>query len=195
MAGVTTGRPPTMMATMSLFQKPSENPAAPIKRFQLRKRDCATVNPLAVLNKPPADDEESESDEKLSVAAEAQRVMLAVHCEQLADEVLLKLGAGHTESVYHNALKAAMQIARLQYESERDLPISYEGFYVGTVRADLIVEKRLVIELKAATSGGDALLSDAEAQCRRYMSETRIPNGLVIVFPKRPGKPVQVRHI
>ena len=182
-----------MMATMALFQKPSENPAAPIKRFQLRKRYCATVNPLAVLNKPPADDEES--DDELSVAAEALRVVLAVHCEQLANEVLLKLGAGHTESVYHNALKAAMQIARLQYESERDLPISYEGFYVGTVRADLIVEKRLVIELKAATGGGDTLLSDAEAQCRRYMSETRIPNGLVIVFPKRAGKPVQVRHI
>lgn len=180
---------------MALFQKPSENPAAPIKRFQLRKRDCATVNPLAVLNKPPADDEES--DDELSVAAEVcgSGAGLATQCEQLANEVLLKLGAGHTESVYHNALKAAMQIARLQYESERDLPISYEGFYVGTVRADLIVEKRLVIELKAATGGGDTLLSDAEAQCRRYMSETRIPNGLVIVFPKRAGKPVQVRHI
>jgi GxxExxY protein len=157
------------------------------KKFQLRK-PVMTVNPLAVLAAEEEDDEFSFSPSEPSSH-------LGVQCERLANDVLLKLGAGHTESVYHNALKAAMQIAHLQYESERDLPISYEGFYVGTVRADLIVEKRLVIELKAATGSGDALLSDAEAQCRRYMSETRIPNGLVVIFPKRTGKPVQVRHI
>ena len=162
------------------------------RKFQLRKpsSEMTTVNPLATVKRIVEEEEENEEDEFSSSSSG-----LGAQCERLANDVLLKLGAGHTESVYHNALKAAMQIARLQYESERDLPISYEGFYVGTVRADLIVEKRLVIELKAATGSGDALLSDAEAQCRRYMSETRIPSGLVIVFPKRHGKPLQVRHI
>ena len=161
------------------------------RKFQLRKpsSEMMTVNPLATAKRLA---EEEEEDDEFSFVESSD---LGAQCERLANDVLLKLGAGHTESVYHNALKAAMQIARLQYESERDLPISYEGFYVGTVRADLIVEKRLVIELKAATGSGDALLSDAEAQCRRYMSETRIPTGLVIVFPKRHGKPLQVRHI
>lgn len=160
------------------------------KKFQLRKSDVMTLNPLSSLKR--AQEEECESECESEPECETD---IGTQCESLANDVLLKLGAGHTESVYHNALKAAMQIARLQYESERDLPISYEGFYVGTVRSDLIVEKRLVIELKAATGSGDALLSDAEAQCRRYMSETRIPNGLVIVFPKRHGRPLQVRHI
>lgn len=157
------------------------------KKFQLRKA-TTVVNPLHTMLAHEEEDEFAFNPAQPSSD-------LGTQCEHLANDVLLKLGAGHTESVYHNALKAAMQIARLQYESERDLPISYEGFYVGTVRADLIVEKRLVIELKAATGSGDALLSDAEAQCRRYMSETHIPTGLVIVFPKRHGKPLQVRHI
>ena len=110
---------------------------------------------------------------------------LAMRLEGIAQDVLLKLGAGHTESVYHNALKIALQIAHLKFESERDLPISYEGLYVGTVRADLIVEGELVIELKASTGSGDAVVSDAEAQCQRYMVETGITKGLVLVFPKR----------
>jgi len=159
------------------------------RKFQLRKpsSEMTTMNPLATVKRIV-----EEEDDEFSFAESSD---LETQCERLANDVLLKLGAGHTESVYHNALKAAMQIARLQYESERDLPISYEGFYVGTVRADLIVEKRLVIELKAALGSGDVLLSDTEAQCRRYMSETRIPSGLIIVFPKRHGKPLQVRHI
>ena len=162
------------------------------KKFQLRKA-TTVVNPLHTVLAHEEDDEFAFSEARGDSPQPSSD--LGTQCEHLANDVLLKLGAGHTESVYHNALKAAMQIARLQYESERDLPISYEGFYVGTVRADLIVEKKLVIELKAATGSGDALLSDAEAQCRRYMSETHIPTGLVIVFPKRHGKPLQVRHI
>ena len=166
------------------------------KKFQLRKpsSEIITVNPLATA-KRVVEEEQEEQEEEDDEFSFVESSSIGTQCEHLANDVLLKLGAGHTESVYHNALKVAMQIARLQYESERDLPISYEGFYVGTVRADLIVEKRLVIELKAATGSGDALLSDAEAQCRRYMSETHIPTGLVIVFPKRHGKPLQVRHI
>jgi len=103
---------------------------------------------------------------------------------QLADEVVATLGAGHTESVYHNAMKVGLQDEGFQYESERDLPISFRGRYVGTVRADLIIEKRIVIELKAAL-GSDTTVSDAVEQCKCYMKETKITLGVVIVFPKR----------
>jgi GxxExxY protein len=102
----------------------------------------------------------------------------------LADEVIAALGAGHTESVYHNAMKVGLQDEGFAYETERDLPITFRGRYVGTVRADLIVEKRIVIELKAAL-GSDTTVSDAVEQCKIYMKETKITLGVVIVFPKR----------
>ena len=103
---------------------------------------------------------------------------------KLADEVLEALGAGHTESVYHNAMKVGLQDEGFPFESERDLPITFRGRYVGTVRADIIVDKRIVIELKASL-GTDTSVSDAMEQCRCYMKETKITQGIVIVFPKR----------
>ena len=102
----------------------------------------------------------------------------------LAKEVLATLGAGHTESVYHNAMKVGLQDDGFPYESERDLPISFRGRYVGTVRADLIVNKQIVVELKAI-AGSDQGVSDAMEQCACYMRETKFTTGVVIVFPKR----------
>lgn len=104
----------------------------------------------------------------------------------LATEVLDALGAGHTESVYHNAMKVGLHDANLKFETERDIILKFRDRYVGTVRADLIVENRLVIELKSS-SGTDTAVSDALEQCRIYMRETGTPSGMVIVFPKRVG--------
>jgi GxxExxY protein len=103
---------------------------------------------------------------------------------QIAEEVLAELGPGHTESVYHNAMKIGLQDEGYPYESERDLPITFRGRYVGTVRADIIVDKWIVIELKAGT-GSDTTVSDATEQCMCYMKETKISTGIVVVFPKR----------
>jgi GxxExxY protein len=97
-----------------------------------------------------------------------------------------KLGAGHTESVYHNAMKVGLQDAGYKFETERDILIKFRDIYVGTVRADLIVEGRLVIELKSS-NGTDSVVSDAKEQCNIYMRETNTPSGVVVVFPKRVG--------
>jgi GxxExxY protein len=112
----------------------------------------------------------------------------------LSEEIFAVLGAGHTESVYHNAMKIGIQDLGLQFETERDLPITFRGRYVGTVRADLIIEKRLVIELKAC-HGADAVVSDAEEQCRLYMKETHILSGIVVIFPKRVGGKLVIKKI
>jgi GxxExxY protein len=102
----------------------------------------------------------------------------------LATEILTTLGAGHTESVYHNAMKVGLQDAGLKFETERDIIIKFRGRYVGTVRADIIIENRLVVELKSSLAT-DSVVSDALEQCRIYMRETATPYGVVVVFPKR----------
>jgi len=119
---------------------------------------------------------------------------LSTKMRLLADSVVDALGAGHTESVYHNAMKIGIQDYGLPFESERDLPITFRGRYVGTVRADVIINHLLVIEFKVST-GSDTNVSDAEEQCRLYMKETGIGAGLVVVFPKRVGGKVIVREV
>lgn len=98
---------------------------------------------------------------------------------ELAKEIYTALGSGHTESVYHCAMKVGLHDMALKFETERDLPVTFRGRYVGTVRADLVVENNLVIELKITGK-----IEDAEDQCRQYMKLTGIQRGLVILFPK-----------
>ena len=108
----------------------------------------------------------------------------------LAKEVYVALGSGHTESVYHGAMKVGLHDLGLKYETERDLPVTFRGRYVGTVRADLVVENSLVIELKIAGK-----LEDAEDQCRQYMKLTGIQRGLVVMFPKRDESAIVFRCV
>jgi len=113
---------------------------------------------------------------------------------KIAEEIYHTLGSGHTESVYHNAMKIGLQDANFKYETERDIILRFRERYIGTVRADLIVEQRLVIELKA-TTGTDAAMSDAEEQCRLYMNELGIEHGLVILFPKRANGKLMIHSV
>lgn len=109
---------------------------------------------------------------------------------ELAKEVYTALGSGHTESVYHGAMKIGLHDIALKFETERDLPVTFRGRYVGTVRADLVVENNLVIELKITGK-----VEDAEDQCRQYMKLTGIQRGLVIMFPKRDENIIVFRNV
>ena len=112
----------------------------------------------------------------------------------IAKDVYQELGAGHTEFVYHTAMKIGLQEHQLKYESERDILITYHGQYVGTVRADLIVEHEVVVELKVSM-GTDAALLDAKEQCLLYMNKTSISQGIVVVFPKRSTAKIHIEHL
>lgn len=98
---------------------------------------------------------------------------------KLAEEIYTELGYGHLESIYHNAMKVGLHDLNLSYETERDLPVTFRGRYVGTVRADLVVEGSLVIELKISGK-----MEDATDQCKQYMKLTGIERGLVLMFDK-----------
>ena len=144
-------------------------------------RGCKVEKNLVIIP-IPVQEVKDEIIEEVTPVMEQPEDIKKIH--KLAEEVLEALGAGHTESVYHNAMKVGLQDERFPFESERDLPITFRGRYVGTVRADIIVDKRIVIELKASL-GTDTSVSDAMEQCRCYMKETKITQGIVIVFPKR----------
>lgn len=59
------------------------------------------------------------------------------------------LGAGFLEKVYHNAMMVELTIMGLEVTSEYPINVVYKSIIVGEYFADLFVEDRMVVELKA----------------------------------------------
>jgi len=67
----------------------------------------------------------------------------------LAMKVHRALGCGFVESIYRGALAIELRSAQIEFEIHPVLPVFYKGEEVGVFQADLIIENRLIVELKA----------------------------------------------
>jgi GxxExxY protein len=92
------------------------------------------------------------------------------------------LGYGFIESVYHNALILELVAQGVVVETEKSIAVYYGKNVVGTFSADLIVEAKIILELKAK----DALNSAHEAQLINYLRATDLELGLLLNFGKKP---------
>ena len=89
-----------------------------------------------------------------------------------------QLGPGYLESVYKNAMIVELRKHGLSYEIEMPINVYYDNVLVGEFKADIVVEKMLIIELKAVNS----LHISHEVQLVNYLTSTGIDNGLLINF-------------
>ena len=97
----------------------------------------------------------------------------------LAIEVHKALGPGLLESAYEECLSLEFRSAGLQYERQALLPVSTKGMTLGSgYRMDLVVEKRVVVEVKSA----ETILPVHQAQLLTYLRLSGIPNGLLLNF-------------
>ena len=92
------------------------------------------------------------------------------------------LGYGFLEKVYENALFFELRNMGLFVEKQRRIKVYYEEQKVGDYFADLIVEEKVIIELKAT----EALCEDHEFQLINYLKATEIEVGLLLNFGKSP---------
>jgi GxxExxY protein len=81
-----------------------------------------------------------------------------------------ELGPGFNEAIYHNALKVAFDQNELRYQTEKSYNVSFQGKHVGKLRLDLIVEDKVVIEVKAITGNVPAVF---ELQVLSYLKASR----------------------
>lgn len=75
-----------------------------------------------------------------------------------AEEVLRKLGPGHTESTYHRALETELSSRGISFSSEGTIPILYKGSPVGRRRPDMFLNRddgTVIVELKAGGNSGE----------------------------------------
>ena len=88
------------------------------------------------------------------------------------------LGNGFQEVIYQRCLAIELKRAGLAFGREIEQEIFYDGFHVGTRRADFIVESDIVVELKAIINLEDVHL----AQAKNYVVAYDKPIGLLINF-------------
>jgi GxxExxY protein len=96
----------------------------------------------------------------------------------LAMKVHRTLGCGFAEAVYRNSLAFELRKAGIGFECHPAISVMYEGTEVGIYQADLIIEKKLIVELKVASGISDEHL----VQLVNYLSATKIEDGLLLNF-------------
>ncbi len=88
------------------------------------------------------------------------------------------LGNGFQEVIYQRCLAIELDRNSINFEREKEMPIYYEGFEVGTRRADFIIEDKIMVELKAIIQLEDVHL----AQGLNYLTAYDLETGLLLNF-------------
>ena len=96
------------------------------------------------------------------------------------------LGFGFLESVYQNALLIELRKSGIQAEKEKPIKVHYDKQIVGDYIADITVEDKVILELKAVKE----IHPKHEAQLVNYLRATGIEVGLLINF----GQSVEVKR-
>ena len=110
---------------------------------------------------------------------------------KMVADIHTALGSGHSERVYHNAFEVSLRELNIPYESERHVPIYYKHHVVGTARADIIVRRTTVLELKTVKSLNDIMI----AQAKKYLTQLNLTSAYLINFPPGEGSQPQIAEV
>jgi GxxExxY protein len=95
-----------------------------------------------------------------------------------AIEVHRVLGPGFLESFYEQALCMELKERRIEFVRQPVFPILYKGTLIGQTRLDLLIDRRVLVELKATEGYASVHL----AQVLSYLKATGLTLGLLINF-------------
>ncbi len=106
-----------------------------------------------------------------------------------AYKVHSELGPGFNENIYHDALKIALEDQRLKYQTEKGFNVLFHGKDVGRLKLDLIIEDKVIVEIKALTGNIPTVF---ELQVLSYLKASGYKIGLLINFG---NKSCQIRRL
>ena len=90
-----------------------------------------------------------------------------------------ELGPGLLESAYEACFARELELRDVRYQRQLPVPLNYKGKLIEVgFRADIIIEQRLLIELKAV----EGIIPVHQAQVITYLKILRLPLGLLINF-------------
>jgi GxxExxY protein len=96
-----------------------------------------------------------------------------------------ELGPGFNEKIYHNALKLVFNQEQLKYETEKRFEVYYQGKKVGDLIVDLVVENKIIVEVKAVNGN---ILEVFKHQLLSYLKVSNLKVGLIVNFGNKSCK-------
>jgi GxxExxY protein len=96
-------------------------------------------------------------------------------------EVYNELGYGFLEKVYQNSMYLELKNRGFEVEAQKQIEVYYKNKMVGTYYADLLIDKLVILELKAS----EVLVHANEVQLQNYLKATEIEVGLLLNFGKK----------
>ncbi len=93
-----------------------------------------------------------------------------------------ELGPGFVEKIYLKALKIALLKINLGHETEKEFWVSFDNEKVGKFRVDLVVENKVIVELKSIE---DSMPKIFESQLISYLKAAKLNVGLLVNFGNR----------
>lgn len=115
---------------------------------------------------------------------------MALLHEQLTDQILKcffkvhnNLGTGFLEKVYENALMIELRDSGLECDNQQRIKVYYNEKIVGDYYADIIVENKVILEIKIA----EEIIPAHEAQLINYLKATKVEVGFVLNFGSKPS--------
>lgn len=110
---------------------------------------------------------------------------------EFANEIYSTIGPGYSERVYHNAMEVLLRKNNIPYETEKIVPIVFENHTIGNLRIDLVIDDKMIVELKATKSFNET----NNIQLRNYMKLTGIEQGMLLNFPPFKNQEVLVESL
>ncbi len=97
---------------------------------------------------------------------------------ELAFEVHNQLGPGFSEEIYEKAMICEFRRNNIPFEQQRPIEVCYKGELLGIYRLDLVVDDKVILELKAVSAINDI----HKQQLLSYLKATHLRLGLLINF-------------
>lgn len=97
-------------------------------------------------------------------------------------DVYNELGYGFLEKVYQNSMYLELLEQGFNVEANKQIKVYYKGNEVGLYYADLLIENKVILELKTS----NAIIDEYENQILNYLKSTEIEVGLLLNFGVKP---------
>jgi GxxExxY protein len=103
---------------------------------------------------------------------------LSYQIMKIAFEVHNQLGPGFSEEFYERAIVIELENQNIPYERQKVIQVFYKGKVLGTYRLDLVIDGKIILELKAVSALNDTF----KQQTLSYLKATGLKLGLLINF-------------
>jgi GxxExxY protein len=134
-------------------------------------RDAATRPQEMEMRGIRGDEGDDAGADRLNLTYAVIEAIIKVHSE---------LGPGFLEAIYQRALAIELKKRGIAVATETEVIISYDGHVVGRHRLDLVVDNRVIVEVKTVEELGRTHY----AQVRSYLRATGFPVALLVNFSK-----------